>query len=284
MLRALRTLAALAIALGFSAAAEAAPLAFTGTLEVEFLPGSGLPTVSTSGNGVAEVGADGSFTLPGGAFAFGGTPVGIDLLPDTLAPGTEQVSVDGTAAAGFFGPDAGPGGFGGVMPILGDFRYELLNLSPGVPAISVPLPASLVGGVGGATLTLPVTPGSILSLFVPAGGWQTAQRNFVPALGLLSALSTFTTIPSTFPTTLPSIPVISTAGFDARTPGGLGTIQLVAPVAVQSLLLAPEGIGVLLGRLTLEFSEVPEPSALVLLAGAGAALALGIRARRRAAR
>jgi hypothetical protein len=61
-------------------------------------------------------------------------------------------------------------------------------------------------------------------------------------------------------------------GFDARTPGGGGRLQLVSPGMISAL-----GLGTLpvLATLTIEF--VPEPATAVLVAGGLAALAAAAR-------
>jgi hypothetical protein len=147
----------------------------------------------------------------------------------------------------------------GLMPVRGWLTGQ----------IAMHTPAGQVGlGVGGTAPFTFISPtgGTLLTGSIQFAPWTTGSPPLTGvAKQLTSAGFVFPTIVST----------ITLGGFDARTPGGLGQVQLVSPVQIFIGAGKTGGYGVL----SLDF--VPEPSRLLGFgAGAVSLLLLGTRKRR----
>lgn len=236
----------LACTLLLASAASAAPLSFTGSQEIRF---SSLGvSFSVNGAGVANATtgvSPASFTLPASVFTFGQAAA-------VTGAGTGTLGVFGTNASAAFAQ--GTGGFGGQMGLLGTlvrgFNVALTTSTPGGTAtvtqfVQLPLSATVVGAGGVATST--VFAGTTFTATLVGAPFGTANVGTV-------------------------------SGFDARV-GGVGTIQLVAPVTIRSPGLAG---GEASGVVILNLAFVPEP-ATGLLCAMGA-VGLGLIGRRRSSR
>jgi hypothetical protein len=247
-----RMVSALNAALLFAASASAAPLPFTGTLEI-VAPGletciddpppgygsCGFPMafeVSAAGTADATLtagGRIGSLALAGGTFALHGA--GIVYNYTTFQP-LSSVTVDAGNGAGSFGPS------GGVMPLTGFLKMCLFSGCSAPPA-NITVPLSVVGAGGTATF-----PGAV-QVTVLGAAWTTGTitAGFVPT------------------------PV---AGQSSP-----GLLQLVTPIYVSTDFAAGPVIDFGYARLTLQY--VPEPTAALLVALGAGGLAVAARARRR---
>lgn len=234
----LRTLVAGWVLTGVAGAALAAPIPFSGTLAVDLGAFGGYTAM---GVGVADVAPTGAFTLAGGELVLSTERT----LPDFPSLPV-RVRVIGANAPGTFAPGGGPaGGFGAEFVPVSGGAFVHFTATSGPPFFSLPLP--LLGN--GGTLTFP-----LFDLSTPTGNWTTgaATRVFMDD-GVLRT--------------------VTLAGSDARTVGGLGTIQLVTPVTVLGLGALEEPV---FATLTLTF--VPEPGdALLVAAGVAGITALGRR-------
>jgi hypothetical protein len=224
--------AALALAAFAAGRAAAAALPVEGTLSVVLGP-LGSPQLTGSGVGTSN-GAFGLAAIPAGLLALTGTRA-IAISPPALGLG--QITLMGPVgnASGSFDP-------GGAM---GNDGVANLFFTNGAAAGSVPLAYIGGGGTGMLVLTgLPVT--------VIGATWTN--------LGASAADPTRTTtimeVAAGFAVT------VTATAFDRRTAGGVGTLQLVAPV-VARLVNGDLGQLPIVGVLTLRF--VPEPGTLLLL-------------------
>ncbi|MCZ6783853.1 MAG: hypothetical protein O7G30_11160 [Proteobacteria bacterium] len=236
----MRAFAALAVALVLPGVAGAAILDLTqSTLAIRIaeLPALSV-TQSPDPTPISVSSGAGSFVLPAGLFAstvFTAVSTAGSLI-ETLA-----LTVDNQTAA-FTGAGGQDGGFGGVGPLTGVFRIGFLA---GLINLSIPLSVVGVGGVvrtGAAALLITVT----------GHHWTTGR---------------------VVTTTLVGYDAIS--GYDNRTAGHAGALQLVTPFRIDSNAFGGSLRGV--GTLTLRF--VPQPD--VLLLGLSAAAGLAVVGRRR---
>jgi hypothetical protein len=220
-----------------AAAGQAAPLPVSGELRI-FLGPYG--SFSDTGVGVASVQPDGSFSLPAGLFTVAGTRT----LP--LGGLALRASVSGALGLVSFGPGQGwAGGFGQVYaPISGDARFSLL-FGGGSVLVTTFFPLALLGN--GGDFRLPLGPYGIST---PTGSWTTGQATRTVMVGSATTTTVFV------------------AGFDARTPGGVGALRLVAPPTAVTYF-----DGTLPVYATLDLVFAPEPSSAALLAVALAAAA-----------
>ena len=174
--------------------------------------------------------------------------------------------------AGHFAPGAFPNGgtLGGAMGLHG-----VAKLYTGFP--DGPTPCCLVGGIvplkyvggGGTGMGSSVLLAGLPATLVGAV-WSNLGVDAATPTRQIQIQNTFFSLPVT----------ITATAFDKRTPGGAGTLQLIAPASAKLTPLIPSAVGTLpiVGVLTLEF--VPEPGTLVLV-GAGM-LGLASYGRRRA--
>jgi hypothetical protein len=227
---------------GLGAPAGAAPIAFTGELTIDL---GALGQYATAGSGVADVAPTGAFALPGGAFAISE----IQPLPFSLLGITAQLEVVGANAPGSFEPGGGPdGGFGAEFAPFAGSAFLGVDLGT-FPVTLTALPLVLLGN--GGTFTFPPGP---FDLSTVTGAWTTGVSTRVYTDG--GATLTLTV-----------------SGFDARTAGGLGPLQLVTPVTIFDVADAV----IVPGFATLALTFVPEPAGLLLLVVGLVTLAVALR-------
>jgi hypothetical protein len=230
-----------------TSAAHAVPLAFNATLKLDF--GSRLGVVTASGSGVGDSGGAGGTASIGA----GSIPLQVTQpLPFNILFVLFDLAVGAPGQNGANAPFAGGGnaalswnGSTGTMGLAAS-AYLLNKNGKAVAA----LPLSQIG-VGGGLVTFSVlnNPGTIfanayqLGMVTVAGG--------IPSSGAVTVVGT---------------------GFDARTVGGAGTLQLVSPTSFD---LGALGSIPLVATLTLQF--VPEPATALLLGLGLAVLAVGRR-------
>jgi hypothetical protein len=231
--------------------AGAAATSFTATLAVQV---GSLPPVAAYGSGTGTfAGVGGPASIPGGVFSIH-TSAPIDpplLVIDGFAVGAPGFPTGATAPVA-------PGtnkalAFGGVTGTMGlnAAAYLLTGVAaspPGFVAAAIPLG---IIGVGGTLMFNAL--GMLIMGTIVANPYQ---------LGMVTVMGALQGVPST----------IVATGFDNRTAGGVGTLQLVSPTSV-----GLGALGSLASISTLTFST-PEPGTLVLL-GLGLAV-LGAGARR----
>jgi hypothetical protein len=244
----MRSLVAAAFVLGMVAStSHAAP--FTGGVGFSLAGLAPLAAVG-AGSGVSTT-APNQITIATAAWAQTG-PLLITIAPTAAAPLT-ALNVVLTAP----GPCAFTGANLGGSCGLGGTANALVG---GAPFLVVPLGGL---GVNGRVAFGPY--GS----YIDAKDWTTA----------LTAVTVNGVTLTTNNATTPG-PAIFTAGYDNRTPGGAGTVKLVAPAGLMSTL---GGNLPLFVTLTLTYAAAPEPGTLRLLGSGGVGLAvLGPRRRRKA--
>ena len=239
--------AALVLSVGLSSAApgvaSAATLSLTTdlVLEIDALPQITGPT--NFGVLVFVSSGAGSFVLPAG-FASASA-----VLPTQLFTGASLFSsLNVSATAGTISVDAGAGT--GVGPILGSATFGVLG-----GLINLVVPLSVVG-VGGSASDF----AAAVAVTVTGHGWTTGAAQVT---GVTAAT--------------PGGGIVNTvtlSGYDFRTAGHAGTIQLVTPFRVQ----ASGGLRNLPGFGRVRASVViPEPSTFLLVGGG--VLGLGLRGR-----
>lgn len=187
-----------------------------------------------------------SFMNEAGSFGSQGGPGTAVFSPLPRVPGF-RASVSGGARR-----------FGGTQRLLGSFVTKFGTLQTGI------LPLTPIGGSFGESQATGPHGGT-------AGFFTTTIWGFPWTTGAVTAMAT----------TPMGAPLTATAqGSDQRTPGGLGTIQLVTPLLVsQRLNSDPFSRSGSIATLTLHF--VPEPAVNLLFLGGIAGLALLSRFARR---
>jgi hypothetical protein len=261
-------LAAGGLVLGMAGIAQAEPIPFEGTLQLQL---GTLPSLTVTGTGNATVnGSAGLGHLNTMTIAGGNGLYGTATIPLTDPANPTLVSLVGTfdlLEPGVFANISGGPPGGGVMPVGGLFRLCIL-VGPGCPfSIAIPLTVNGTKGVGiGGILTVNGFAKAGISISITGNPWTIGT---VAITGIPTDNGGFTT---------------STAAGFAHGPQSLtsstanpsGVVQLVTPVLVQTNLKGNEVIA-LFGTLTVHFT--PEPGTLLLF-GSGIA-ALGVAARRR---
>jgi hypothetical protein len=238
----------IACALVFSVAssASAVPLPFNATLTIQI---GSLGTVSGSGSGIGNFsGAGGSASIPAGVIPLHATlPVSPPLLViDGFAVGAPGVLTGATVPVP-------PGSnkalsFGGVTGTMGLVASAYLLTSGQFVAAAIPLG---VLGVGGTVMQPPL--GMLIMGTIFPNPYQLGMVTLMGALqGVLST-------------------VVGT-GFDNRTAGGAGVLQLVSPN-----MIGFGALGSMTALTTLRITIVPEPTTALLLGAGLAALAAGRR-------
>ncbi len=236
------TAAGLAVAVAGWAAPASAQLTYDASSILSVELGSSPPLVLTTPGGVSSVngGLGGPVGLFGGDFS--GSPV-TTLSPNAAPPLTSLSLINGGNLSGTITPI-----WGGTLGILGTVNVNAF----GALFIAVPMNLGTAGAGIGGTATF-----GVFGSRVTFGSWTTGTATI----------------------TLPYPPTLSfRTGSDNRTPGGLGQINLVTPIAVNSTL---GGFIPMFGTLTLNF--VPEPGTPLLL-GSGIALLAVLHRRRHRAR
>lgn len=254
-------------------AAQAEPIPFTATQSFILAHPPGLvnpPTLEFhfEAGGVSEVELSGSaplaFTIP--ASEFNGTAMFPNITEGGGQP-LQAVAFEGRNLAGSFGPGGGgASGFGGAMRLLGDafakYRVGFASGSQTVPLDSIGTSKTLMqveslvfSGMG---LTFKV-PGTVT---VKGGKWTTATIT-VEAMNVGAMGTAFTG-------------TVMATGFDARTPNGAGTIQLVTPIRIDSrITLRQPGVGIL----NVRFAPEPGPGLLIVTGCLVLASCAGLRKR-----
>jgi hypothetical protein len=209
-----------------------------GTLPGASFPGAGATGTATS-NLSASLGA-------GSAFAGNFTTA----IPTSAAPPLTAIQIFVTKNAGGTFTGATPNNVGGVHAFNGTANVYGIGgfTSGGAPLLAVPLvlgtPNTITKASGGVAIT------------AISSGWTAGTASVSPV----------TTTPTT-PTTAPTNPAgtVTAMGANGLTPGGAGTLVLVAPTR-----LITNVAGTLAAFSTLTLTYVPEPGTLLLL-GAGVA-------------
>ena len=263
---------ALAALLVAPVAAGAATASFTGNLSIAI---SDLATISVAGSGTGSSGGvGGTATIPQSAFtAAFGTPVSpplaglfpglvvgaTGLAGQFLSPVPATVPAAGNGALAWDGT-SGVTGFVGSSYLAGFWGPTPACTSGCSAALSVPIPLNVVGS--GGTSTFAAGP---ITASVVGNPWQLTNTTLTG--GLLN------TATGTIPT---PVTLVGT-GFDNRTVGGNGVLQIISPIDIRlGALGAIPGLNVM----TLTFS-VPEPGTLLLLgAGIAGLAAMGRRNRK----
>jgi hypothetical protein len=230
-------LAALAVPAG------AAPYAFSAQLTIQV---GALPPVTVTGSGSGtSAGAGGAASIPGGVFSIV-TTAPID--PPLLVIDGFGVGAPGQGGTGQLPLDPGTNqalawnGVTGQMP-LDASAYLITGYLNGVgptPNNAAAVPLNVVG-VGGTKKFVAL--GTLIMATIKANPYQ---------LGMVTVMGALNGSPST----------VMGTGFDNRTAGGLGTLQLVSPTIVSL-----GALGALAVLNTITIFNVPEPSVVLLLAG-----------------
>jgi hypothetical protein len=262
--RRIRILAAIALATAAPSAAGAALLTLAGstlTVSLSFLATAtvpqnvpALPVLVSSGGG--------SFTEPAGLFTgsamlppalFTGVPLinGFTLVVSNL---TKQIAPGAQGGNGYFGIHRAGGGLGGAGPLSGTAIVNVLALFN----LNVPLDP-----IGYADAYTSVSAGGFL-VTVFGTGWTTGDVTLTGVTAETPAGNSVYTVG------------FAALGFDNRTPGHRGVVQLVSPFKVISGVT-----GNLPGYALQTLTFVPEVGTLVTLgAGVVALVGYGLRKRR----
>jgi hypothetical protein len=260
MLRLLRLVTGIAVAVLVAGPAAAATLSWSGTFSLEF---GTVPPIVSQGGGVATI--NGSSTLGHlDSLRLAGGISGTTTIPLTDPDATSLVSLRATAQLGtgtLSGISGGAPLAGNVLPVGGLVRVCIL--SPGC-AISVPISLTLNGtrgvGIGGTVTVSTYSTGGGLRVSVEAAPWT---------LGVAAVTG--------IPTANGGTSTVTAAGFvhgpasltsSTANASGSGVVQVVTPIRVETSLPPPSDVLALLGILKVHF--VPEPG-LLLLIGSGVA-------------
>jgi hypothetical protein len=232
--------AALALA-GPAAAATLASASFGFVLGG--LPPTSFPASGATGSATSDLSAS-----LGAGTAFHGTIT--TSIPTSAAPPLTNVVVKITKNAGGTFTGATPGQVGGAAAIYGEAQVNGLSTT----LLSVPLAVGAPGTISQVSGGVAVT--------VVSGSWTSGA---VTVTGVTTTTTGFGTLPNG---------TAMATGVNALTPGGSGTLVLVAPLKLISSL-----VGNRAGFGTLTLTYVPEPGTIALV-GLGVA-ALGALAHRR---
>lgn len=256
-----RLLLAVALAAAGSGRVEAALLVSSETslgLSIGALPPITFSMAQASVN--IDITASGGFNEPANIFTgsvmlptalFTGVAL-INGLTITIANGAKQIDPNGPAGPRVIDVLRAGGGLGGPGPLDGQTFVNVLGL------FNLAVPLGVVGSTGGATQ---VTAGS-LKVAVEATGWTTGQ---VTVVGVETEVAG---VPTT---------KVTITGYDNRTPGGNGKIQLISPFkAITNAAGNLPGIAIQ----TLNFAA-PEPAEMLLVGAALASVSLLARWRLR---
>ena len=247
-------LAVVALTFGFTGAAQAVPLPFSATLTLQLGIGGGT-VLSASGAGVGDsAGAGGTASIPAGALPLQLTqplsPPVLSLLYGFAVAGPAQVNMKAPLKAGSNQALAFNGAIGAMG--LNASAYVLNKAAKAVGAI----PLALLGAATGVSTLSGLIGGVISSTF--------SHNRY--KLGVITVSGGLAPGPPT---------VFMATGFDARTLGGAGTLQLVTP-AVYSV----GALGSIPILSTLSITYTPEPGTAILLAAGVAALSAMARRHR----
>jgi hypothetical protein len=235
--------AALALTALLAAPASAAPFQTNATLAVA-LGSLGGPALTGSGIGDSSGQFDAA-SIPAGLISLATTAI-VPINPPAIGLSLITVPTPAANAAGSFVP--GGGGGGGLGGAMGNSAVANLFFTNGNPAGSVAL--NPLGGGGTAMAMVAALPVTVVGAV-----WTDLGVNATTPTKTIMIMEAPTAIPST----------VTATAFDNRTAGGLGTVQLVAPV-IAKIFGGNLGNLPVVGVLTLQF--VPEPGTL-LLVGSG---------------
>jgi len=229
----IRHLGMFLLAWGLATPAAAVPLA-TATMTVLF---AAQPPVTNPAPGAMGSSGPGLVTLTGGT-AFN-TVFSIPVTGTNPLVTNVVVSITNASPGAFSGIPVS-----GVMPFFGS--AVVFGLSG---ALAIPIPTLILG----TTTTIVAGSGS-LPITIRAQGWTTGAA-------VVTGIPSFTVSGTVFQSS-------TVSGTNNLTPGGVGTISLVTPIAIDNPV---SGRTPVWGVLTLTF--VPEPGTALLLGGGIAGLA-----------
>lgn len=261
--RSTRLMAVVILLVGPASASHADPVRVDGTLRVA-VGSLGGPQITGSGIGSSAGGVGSDFTVPQGLFrstepisvAISGAPLGLSLLTVPASPNDPFQNEAGDFGTGTDFPL--DGNLGGTMGNNGLARLYFLG---GTSAGTVPL--DYIGGGGSGNVAIAGLPVTVIGAI-----WSN--------LGVDAVSPTRATVIQGAPAGIPV--TVTASAWDRRTPGGLGSVQLIAPASAR---LSGGILGTLpvVGVLTLEF--VPQPTAPLLGGAALSTVLVLARIRRR---
>ena len=208
-------------------------------------PCVGCPTL------IAVSSGGGSFTEPAGVFTgsvmlptalFTGVALINGLTIGNLANGTKFIAQGGAAGPRSVDVLRAGGGLGGPGPLTGTAFVNVLGL------FNLAVPLGIVGNTGATTSVIAGT----LAVTAVGTGWTT---------GVVTITGVTTGSPATN--------TVVNIGYDNRTPGHAGVVQLISPFKVIT-----NAAGNLPGLATQTLTFVPEPGTLLLLGSGVLGLAL----------
>ena len=228
-------------------------------LDLGFVGGPAVFPLPPGPHPVAVSSGAGDFVLPPSLFE--GTIV-LDTALFTASSLISSLNVTATYNTASFLAGGGPGGgFGGVGPLGGQAVVGVLG---GLINLSIPL--SVVGAGGSAA----GGPAAELAVTVTGHLWTTGPAQ----VDGLTVVVTSRPTPFAPPVIVSVLNTLTLSGYDNRTAGHAGTLQLVSPVRV---LTNAAGTLSAFAIQTLVFA--PEPGLLVLLAAGALGVALAGRRR-----
>jgi hypothetical protein len=238
---------ACALALSLASPAGAVPLPFDATLKLQI---SSFPTVTGNGSDTGDsAGVGGSASMPAGSIPMHMTaPLTPPLFSVIAGFGIGAPSQTGTVP---LAPGSNKAlSFGGVTGTMGLAANLYLLTGTSAQYLIAELPIGVIGQGGTAMWSYG---GGLIMGIIVGNPYQ---------LGTVTAMGALQGVPST----------VMGTGFDNRTAGGIGTLQLVSPASI-----GLGAAGSLATLATLSITFVPEPTTMVLLGAGLAALAAGRR-------